>query len=81
MKTSHHCPKCGSSDIIADAKAVDRGHFDNENELTVATFWRPEALLFKGEVTSTVSAWVCVGCGYVEFYADNPQLLKLCRTT
>jgi predicted nucleic-acid-binding Zn-ribbon protein len=81
MKTSHHCPKCGSTDIIADAKAVDRGHCDSENELTVATFWRPEALLFKGEVTSTVSAWVCVGCGYVEFYADNPQLLKLCRTS
>jgi predicted nucleic-acid-binding Zn-ribbon protein len=75
MKRTNKCPKCGSSDVIQDAKAVDRNEsFDTE--LSVATFRKPEALLFKGQLTTTISAWVCTDCGYVEFYADDPQGIK-----
>ena len=78
MKQSHHCPKCGSADIIEDAKAIDRGHLNDESpDLTVATFRTPSAFLFKGKLTSTLSAWVCADCGYVEFYADSPRQLKV----
>lgn len=78
MKQSHQCPKCGSSDIVEDAKAIDRGHLNDQSpDLTVATFRTPSALLFKGKLTSTLSAWVCADCGYVEFYADSPQQLKV----
>ncbi len=77
MKLSNKCPKCGSSDVIADAKAIDRAHYSAETELSVATFRKPEAVLFKGQLTTTLSAWVCAGCGYVEFYADSPQSIKI----
>ena len=77
MKSTHKCPKCSSSTIIADAKAIDRGHLNSEaQELSVATFRTPEAIMFKGKMTTTLSAWICAECGYVEFYADAPKMLQ-----
>jgi predicted nucleic-acid-binding Zn-ribbon protein len=77
MKSSRKCPKCGSENIIQDAKAIDRGHLNSDAaELSVATFRTPEAIVFKGKLTTTLSAWVCVECGYVEFYADAPKTLQ-----
>jgi predicted nucleic-acid-binding Zn-ribbon protein len=71
MKKSGQCPKCASTRIIADAKAVDRGDGNAEFDMTLATFGKPEAILFKEKRKTTVSAWVCSSCGYVEFYADQ----------
>jgi len=75
MKRTGKCPKCGSADVIADAKAIDRGHGNSQREMSVATFSKPEALIFKGQQETTVSAWVCTGCGYIEFYADDPKAI------
>jgi ribosomal protein S27AE len=75
MKTSGKCPKCGGTHIIADAKVVDRAHYNREDELKVATFSKPDAFLFKGQHSSKVSAWVCGTCGFVELYADAPKTL------
>ncbi len=80
MKQSGKCPKCGSREIVADAKAVDRGHGNSQLEMTVATFRKPEAILFKEKRETTVSAWVCAACGFVEFYADNPAAILLPAT-
>ena len=79
MKQTNKCPKCGSSELIADAKAIDRsyGSGTQPDELTVATFRKPDAVLFKGQQNTTVSAWVCAACGFVEFYADSPKTLKV----
>jgi predicted nucleic-acid-binding Zn-ribbon protein len=77
MKRTNKCPKCGSSDVIADAKAIDRSHSSNQTELTVATFRKPDAVIFKGQQETTLSAWVCAECGFVEFYADSPKILKI----
>ena len=77
MKRTGKCPKCGGDHIIADAKAIDRADHHTEKEMTLATFKQPEAILFKGKQTTSVSAWVCVGCGFVEFYADEPATLKI----
>jgi len=63
--------------VIADVTALDRSYNSNQTELTVATFRKPDAILFKGQQSSSVSAWVCVACGFVEFYADPPQTLKV----
>ncbi len=76
MKQTGKCPKCGCTDIIADAKAIDRGDAASEHEMSVATFRKPEAILFKEKQVTTVSAWVCVGCGYIEFYADRPKTIR-----
>lgn len=77
MKHTTKCPKCGSSDIIADAKAIDRADCNAQTELSIATFRKPEALLFKGQLQTTLSAWVCADCGYVEFYADSPRTINV----
>jgi predicted nucleic-acid-binding Zn-ribbon protein len=74
MKRTNKCPKCGSNDVIADAKAIDR--VDN-GPLSVATFRSPDAVVFKGQSTTTVSACVCADCGYLELYADDPKRIKV----
>jgi predicted nucleic-acid-binding Zn-ribbon protein len=72
MKSSGKCPKCGGSDIISDAKAIDVCGY----ETILAIFEKPKALLFKGKKRqTTVSPLICASCGYVEFYADSPAAL------
>ena len=73
MKQSGKCPKCASKDIIADAKAVDRGDQNWEGDLSVATFGKPDAIIFKDKRKSFLSAWVCRSCGFVELYTDQPR--------
>ena len=73
MKRTGICPKCESKNIIADAKAVDRGEGHYQSEMIVATFRNPDAVMMKGKQTTTLSAWVCVDCGYTELYADHPR--------
>lgn len=80
MKLTNQCPKCGSNDIIADAKAIDRGESNFQMELSVATFAKPHAILFRGQSTTALSAWVCADCGFVELYADSPQSIKVVST-
>lgn len=77
MKRANKCPKCGSKDVIAHAKAIDRGDRNIQKKFSVAVFRNPDALLFKGQMTTTVSAWVCAECGYVELYADSPERLRV----
>jgi predicted nucleic-acid-binding Zn-ribbon protein len=77
MKQTGKCPKCASSEIIADAKVIDRSEGLMEQEMTVATFRNPEALFLEGKQETTVSAWVCARCGYTEFYADFPSKIEL----
>ena len=77
MKSTGKCPKCGSVEIIGDAKAMDRDARGWHNErFTVASFGNPSAFIFKDKRTTTISAWVCGQCGYVELYADSPSSLK-----
>ena len=79
MKRTNKCPKCGSTDVIADAKAIDRSHSTNpkHTEFSVATFRKPDAIIFKGQQDTAVSAWVCAECAFVELYADSPKALKM----
>lgn len=77
MKQSGKCPKCGGREIIADAVAVDRGHYDTQRDLSLATYGKPNALIFRDKRETSISAWVCAQCGYVEFYADAPGKISL----
>ncbi len=72
MKKTGKCPKCGCADVIADAKAVDRGDESFEHDMKIATFGNPGALIFKQKKETSMSAWVCASCGFVELYADEP---------
>ena len=77
MKHTGRCPKCDGEDVAADVKAADEGHNGFVRDARLATFRNPAALLFKGKQESTVSAWVCLTCGYVEYYADTPDALRV----
>jgi predicted nucleic-acid-binding Zn-ribbon protein len=68
MKGTGKCPKCGGTDLIADAMVIGRGY-----EITIAKFQKPDALIFKGKESTTVSAWMCSTCGYIELYANDPE--------
>ncbi len=69
------CAKCGSEKLIWDATAIDRGDYNSEGELSVGVDEKPSALIFKQRMRSNVSAVVCGECGYIEFYAENPEIL------
>ena len=77
MKQTGKCPKCGSTEVEADAKVIDRGQSNIPMEMCIATFRKPDALLFQEKQESKVSAWVCTACGYLELYADAPGKLKV----
>jgi predicted nucleic-acid-binding Zn-ribbon protein len=77
MKKTGTCPKCGCTEIIADAKAVDRGHSNSVRDMAIATYRRPDAFIFKEKQETSVSAWVCSDCGFVEYYADHPSNIKI----
>jgi predicted nucleic-acid-binding Zn-ribbon protein len=75
MKHSGRCPKCESSDIIADAMLADRSAHAAYDTF-IRTCDDPTALLFKGYHVTRVSAWVCADCGYVELYAESPNVIR-----
>ncbi len=76
MKHNHKCPKCSGTDIITNARVLTRINAA-EGDLTLATYDNPEALLFKGKQSTIVSAWVCAGCGFTEWYAADPNVLRV----
>ena len=75
MKQTGKCQKCDCTEVIADAMAIVRGFA--QAEMTVAKYRKPGANLFKQQQETTVSAWVCSACGYIEYYADHPDKIRL----
>lgn len=70
------CPKCGSQDVIPNVFVQDRGHHNRgDQNLKAVVQESPDAWLFKGEVQTSLKAWVCGACGFTEFYAKNPAAL------
>lgn len=70
-----NCAKCHSEKIIPDAMVIDRAHYSAEDEFSVAVDEKPDALMFKQRMRSDVAAIVCGDCGYIEFFAKEPQNL------
>jgi predicted nucleic-acid-binding Zn-ribbon protein len=75
VKKSGQCPKCESTNILHNVKAIDFGHYNAQQDLMVGVEGNPTARLFRQQHRSTLSAWVCGDCGYIEFYADDPRTL------
>ena len=70
-----NCPECNSQKIIVNAKAVDLGDYNSLNDMKVAVEEKPDALIFKQRIYSTVKAHVCADCGFIQFYAEDPKTL------
>jgi len=69
---SGKCPKCRSQDVLPDVRINDRG-YPADGELQVEVQARPMAMVLKGKTRSTLRAWLCASCGYVELYSLNPD--------
>jgi hypothetical protein len=67
------CPRCKSRDIIPGVRVVDRsGQLGTvKNNLEVEVCESPDALIFKGAHSGTLTASVCGKCGYTELYVSN----------
>ena len=74
MKQAQTCPKCNGTDIVK-ARPIDHGHGNTTSPLRVITYANPNAILLKGTKKSELEAWVCKGCGFVEWYASAPSEL------
>ena len=69
------CPDCSSEKIIQNAKAVDSSENYINTDFRVAVEEHPNAFVFKQRIYSVVDADVCGECGFVQFYAKNPETL------
>ncbi|HET8825566.1 MAG TPA: hypothetical protein VFM77_10585 [Terriglobales bacterium] len=74
MRKMEKCSKCGSSAIVPRAMVADRNQ-NMEYDLKLRVDAQPSAMVFKQAARSAIHASVCSSCGYVEFYADDPQTL------
>jgi hypothetical protein len=63
------CPKCGSREVIPDARIMARGY---NLEIQVEVYESPNALIFKGTHARTLRASICGQCGHAELYVRKP---------
>lgn len=68
MRRSGKCPKCSGAEILENTRVQARSAFDGKDELHIVVYENPDALLFRGEHSSPLTAWVCRSCGFAELY-------------
>jgi predicted nucleic-acid-binding Zn-ribbon protein len=69
------CPRCGSNEVMSRVRIIERGDDNMRHEVQVEVLRRPNAMLFKRPERTNLTARVCSACGYVELYADAPDVL------
>lgn len=65
-----HCPKCGSHSVHVSTVVVPpkgRSVF-NAIPITYSAWW--------GASSAPLKQYICVECGYVEQYVEDPEKLK-----
>ena len=68
------CAKCGSARVIPDVQIVDQGEY-SDGQLKARVDSKPQAILFKGAITTRLRGRVCGDCGFVELFVDEPEKL------
>jgi predicted nucleic-acid-binding Zn-ribbon protein len=68
MRTRHLCPKCSHNRIAHVPTIKDADH----DRMTVGPL-----SVWTGETTGDFEAWICLGCGYTEFYVKRPEALRI----
>ena len=72
------CPKCGSSEIMADVMVLDVGEngpfplrvrIEEPEPPKHGFIWMPKTA--KGDIR----AWICCQCGFTELYTNNLEEL------
>jgi hypothetical protein len=71
----NRCPKCQSDKIIPNVFIEDKGMGNIPWNLGVRVDEKPNAVIFKGRHTDTLTARICGECGFAELYVSNPHEL------
>ena len=71
------CPHCNSSEFVEGVRVVDRTDHGHKTDLIIETQEHPEAWIFKGAIEARLSARVCIGCGFVMFFAKPEDIERL----
>jgi hypothetical protein len=71
---SEACSRCGSLKRIPDAY-MSASPMGGIAPMYIAWNTQPHALVWKAPIMSPLRAQVCGGCGYIEWYARDPELL------
>jgi hypothetical protein len=69
------CPKCNGTVVVQGVRVLDRVNGGLPQELSVAVYAKPDAWVFRGQVTGELWACVCGACGFTELYATNLDAL------
>jgi hypothetical protein len=72
MRGQGRCRACGGSSILHAAKIADRAYG--------ATYSEPMAVALKGwlgKAAGTFEAYICAGCGLVEWYVKDPSAIDV----
>ncbi|MDH7445434.1 hypothetical protein [Aquimarina sp. 2201CG14-23] len=69
------CTNCKSDKIVSGVRVTDLGEGNAKFDLSLETYKKPKAFLFKGAKRYTIKANVCCSCGKVETYIENPEEL------
>lgn len=72
MTNGFKCMKCGCEQATR-ARPIDAMNRGKDRTFELATYRKPNALIFKGRQTVDVQVWVCHDCGFIEFYTENPR--------
>ena len=75
MSETRACARCGSTDLIPDAKVEDRtDHVRHELEVLVG-HRHPDALVFTDPIRAELRAEICGHCGHVALFVRDPEAL------
>jgi predicted nucleic-acid-binding Zn-ribbon protein len=66
------CLKCGSDKIIPGGQVLD-GAYKEQVLISIET--EPNALIFHNKTVSPTFVNICGTCGFLEWYASNPEKL------
>ncbi|HHH29253.1 MAG TPA: hypothetical protein ENK57_13045 [Polyangiaceae bacterium] len=70
MRTLLECPHCQGRRVYHVKEVLDRGDGNIKQPFSVSTkgFWAPKPI-------GRFSCWVCAGCGFAEWYVQDPRSL------
>jgi hypothetical protein len=70
MRAQTRCPGCGGIDLLHATEILDRGEGSGRNPMSVA-----KKGLFRDRPIGRFEAYICAGCGLVEWYCDIADVM------
>ena len=68
------CTQCDSKNLIRNVKALDRGHMDSKQDLSLEIYRDPNAMFFKQAKSLKLKPVICADCGFVMFKLSSYSL-------